>query len=106
MTVGVVLVSGMLLSLAFHGPGDAQAIWLSGAVAVAVQLTAFSLSRLAGAGNLMARMGTGMLVRFVALVVYALVVAFLLKLPDVAALVSLATFFFLSTLIEPLLIKS
>ena len=40
------------------------------------------------------------------LVAYALLVAKVLQLPLVAALVSLAAFFFLSTLIEPLLIKS
>ena len=107
LTVGVVIVAGALLSLAFRGPGDASAVWLSGIVAIVVQLAAFSLSRLVGAGNnLMARMGAGALLRLAALVAYALLVILVLKLPAVAALISLATFFFLSTVIEPLLIKS
>lgn len=106
LTIGVVVVAGALLSLLFRGPGDATAIWTSGIVAVIVQLAAFSLSRVVGAGNIMARMGTGAILRLFALVAYALIVAFVLKLPTVAALVSLAAFFFLSTLIEPLLIKS
>jgi hypothetical protein len=106
MTIGVVLVGGALLSLAFRGPGDAAAIWLSGLVAVAIQLMAFSVSAVAGRGNLMARMGSGMLIRLFGLVIYALVVVLALKLPATAALVSLATFFFFSTLIEPLLMKS
>ena len=107
LTVGVVVVAGVLLSLAFRGPGDASAVWLSGAVAIAVQLAAFSLSRVAGAGNnITARLGAGALLRLVALVAYSLLVILVLKLPAVAALVSLATFFFLSTVIEPLLIKS
>jgi len=38
-------------------------------------------------------------------VAYALLAAKVLAIPLVAALVSLAAFFFLSTLIEPLLIK-
>ncbi len=55
---------------------------------------------------MMARMGTGCsFCGSSTLVVYALLVAIVLMLPLVAALISLAAFFFLSTLIEPLLIK-
>ena len=104
-TIGVVLVVGALLSLAFRGPGDTGAIWLSAGIAVAVQLAAFSLSRLAGANNLMARMGTGALLRLLTVFVYAFLAAKVMGLPLAAALISLAAFLFLSTLIEPLLIK-
>ena len=79
LTVGVVVVVGALLSLAFRGPGDASAIWTSGVVAVLVQLAAFSLGRVVGAGNLTARIGVGALLRFLAIVTYALVVVFLVK---------------------------
>jgi hypothetical protein len=48
----------------------------------------------------------GAVLRFLVLGVYALVFVETLALPSVAALVSLAAFFFLSTLIEPLLLKS
>jgi hypothetical protein len=106
LLVGVVLVAGVLLSLIFRGAGDNAAIWLSAVVAIVVQLAAFVLGHKAGRISLVARMGTGALVRFLALVVYALLVALVFKLPAVAALVSLATFYFLSTVIEPLLIKS
>lgn len=105
-TVGVIVVVGVLLSLIFRGPGDAAAIWISAAVAVAVQLAASSLGRLAGHNNVMARMGTGAILRLLTIVVYALLVAKVIMLPLVAALVSIAAFFFLTTLIEPLLIKS
>ena len=105
-TIGVVLVVGALLSLAFRGPGDTGAIWFSAGVAVAVQLAAASLARLAGANNLMVRMGTGALLRLLTVVLYAILAAKVIGLPLVAALVSLAAFLFLSTLIEPLLIKS
>jgi hypothetical protein len=104
--VGVVIVAGAVLSFVFRGAGDATAIWSSAVVAVAVQLGAFMLSGSIGKGNLMARMGAGALLRFVALVAYALLVAFAIKLPLTAALVSLAVFFFVSTLVEPLLLKS
>lgn len=106
LTVGLALVAGALLSLVFHGPGDRSAVWLSAGVAVAVQLAAFALSHSAGRISLVARLGTGALVRFLAVVAYALLVALALKLPPVAALVSLVTFLFLSTLLEPLLIKT
>lgn len=103
---GVVVVGGLLLSLAFRGPGDSSAIWLSGAVTVVVQLAAFAVGRVAGQAGLMARMGAGALIRFVALGAYSLLVLLVLKLPPMASLVSLATFLFLSTLLDPLLIKS
>ncbi len=106
LTIGVVLVVGAALSFVFRGPSDLAAIWISGLVAVVVQLGAFSLSHIAGQGNLAARMGTGAILRLFTLVAYAMLVVFVLKLPAVAALVSLAAFFFLSTLIEPLLTKS
>lgn len=103
--VGVIVVVGALLALAFHGPGEVMAIGISGILALGVQLAAFFIGRLAGAHNLMARMGTGALLRLLTLVVYALLAAKVFMLPLVAALISLAAFFFLSTLIEPLLIK-
>ena len=106
VVVGVVVVGGLLMSLAFHGPGDSTAIWTSGAVAVVVQLAAFAVGRRAGQAGLMARMGAGALVRFVGLIAYALIATLALKLPAVAALVSLANFLFISALLDPLLIKS
>src|SRR5258708_14512901 len=95
MTIGVVLVVGAALAFVFRGPNDLTAISISGLVAVAIQFAAFSLSRAAG-GNLMARMGIGAILRLFTMVAYALIVVFVLKLPAVAALVSLAAFFFLS----------
>jgi hypothetical protein len=102
---GVVLLVGGLLAAIFRRPGDLRAIGISGVVALVVQCTAFSLSRMVGAGNLAARLGAGALLRFLALAIYAVLVVFVLKLPATAALISLATFFFVSTVIEPLLIK-
>jgi len=104
--IAVVLVVGALLSFAFHGPGDSVAIWVSAVVAIVVQLIAFAVGQSAGRVGLTARMGAGALVRFLALVIYAVLVALVFKLPVTAALISLFLFFFLSTLIEPLLIRS
>ena len=104
--IALVLVVGALLTLAFHGPGDSQAIWTSAVVAIVVQLIAFAVGQSVGKVGLQARMGAGALVRFLALVFYAFLVGLVLKLPVAAALISLFLFFFLSTLIEPLLIRS
>lgn len=105
-TTGAMLVVGALLALAFRGPGEFAAICLSAAVAFAVQMLAFPLSRMAGVNNVMARMGTGALLRLFTMVIYALLTAKIGTVPLTAALFSLAAFFFLSTLIEPLLIKT
>lgn len=104
-TLGVTLAAGALLSLMFRGPGDFAAICLSAAIAFAVQVLAFPLSRMAGVNNVMARMGTGAILRLFTVIIYAIVAVKLLTIPLAAALFSLAAFFFLSTLIEPLLIK-
>jgi hypothetical protein len=104
--VGLLVVGGFLMSLAFRGPGDATAIAVSAAVALVVQVGAAMLGGAVGKANVQARMGAGALIRFLALIAYALLVAFAIKLPLNAALISLAVFFFVTTLIEPLLIKS
>ena len=102
--VSVALV-GWLLTLGFHGPGDAAAIRLSAIVAIVVQLVAFAVTAAIAQRHLIAGWGAGSLLRFLALVVYALLAVKVLGLPPVAALVSLATFLFLSTLIEPLFLR-
>jgi hypothetical protein len=104
ITVVAIVGAAVLLSLIFKGAGDAAAVWTSAAVALGVQLLAFALgARVGGKTNVVAKMGTGFLVRFLALVVYAVLVATVLKLPLAAALVSIAAMFFLTTIIEPLI---
>lgn len=106
--IAVLAITGALLSLLFRGPGDELAVWVTAAVALLVQLGASALGRLVARGPAgpTARMGVGMLVRFLALVVYALLVALVFKMRIVAALISMAAFFFLTTLVEPLLMRS
>ena len=55
--------------------------------------------------NLIAGWGAGTLLRFLTLVVYAVIVAKVLTVPLAPALVSMAALFFLTTLVEPLLLK-
>ncbi len=74
-------------------------------MALVVQLAAFAVTKLLAARHLVAGWGIGSLLRFLTLVVYALVAVKVLGVAEVAALVSLATFLFISTLIEPLFLK-
>ena len=106
LVVAVAGLGGAILSLAFRGPGDRSAVWVSAGVAVVLQLAAFAVARAAGHDGLMARMGAGALVRFAGLIAYALLVALALRVPPVAALVTLAALLFASSLLEPLLIRS
>jgi hypothetical protein len=101
----MIVALGWLLTLAFPGPQDAAAIRLSAAVAVVVQLVAFAVTSMLARRHLIAGWGAGSLLRFMTLVVYALLAVKVLGVAPVAALVSLATFLFLSTLIEPLFLR-
>jgi hypothetical protein len=100
-----IALAGWLLTLAFSGPRDATAIRLSALVALAVQLAAFAVTKMVAARHLVAGWGAGSLIRFLALGLYALLAVKVLGLAPVAALVSLATFLFISTLIEPFFLK-
>jgi hypothetical protein len=71
-----------------------------------VQLFSFTVARAWTATNVVAGWGMGMLIRFIVLAIYAFLSSRVLGLPVAAALVSLAAFFFVSTLLEPVLLKS
>lgn len=105
VSAAVIAVTAWLIALVFTGAGDARAIRVSALVAFAVQLAAFAIARVSSGRNVIAGWGAGVLLRFVVLAIYALVIVRAFALPSGAALVSLAAFFFLSTLIEPLLLK-
>lgn len=108
LTLGIVALVGALLSaVAFGGEAARHAIVVSAGVAVVVQMFAFAILRLVARDprNAIAGWGVGALLRMVTLVVYGLVVVKALGLAPVAALVSLATFFFLSMLVEPLVLN-
>ncbi|MGH7633331.1 MAG: hypothetical protein ACRENC_06345 [Gemmatimonadaceae bacterium] len=102
----LIALAGWLLTLAFPTASDQHAIVVSAVVAYVVQLVSFAIARAWAATNVIAVWGLGMLFRFVVLAIYALLGARVLGLPLAAALVSLAAFFFVSTLLEPVLLKS
>ena len=105
VTAAIVAAAGALLALVYPGGAERHAIWVSAWVAFGVQLFAFSIARLTLRSNVVAGWGLGAVLRMAALAVYAFVVVNALGLVSGAALISLATFFFLTTLIEPLLLN-
>lgn len=104
-TVVVVLALAFALTLVMKDPAVAHAMWMSAAVAVAVQLAAFGLTRATQPANVIAGWGAGMIIRLAALAVYGLLGVKALGLPMGPALLSLAAFFFVTTLIEPVFLK-
>ena len=105
-SLALIVAAAWVMTFIYESPDAVRAIWTSAAVAFTVQVIAFAIVKLSAKTNVIAGWGIGSIVRFLVLGVYALVFVKALGLPSGAALVSLATFFFLSTLIEPLLLKS
>jgi hypothetical protein len=104
IAAGLTAVTGAIMTIVWSTPAEEKAIWLSAAIAFVVQMLAFGVASLVRRDQAIVGWGLGALMRLVALSVYALVFVKALGLPATAALVSLATFFFLSTLVEPLLL--
>ena len=102
----LIAISAVALALAFDGPSERRAILVSAALAFVVQLTAFAAIGLASADNVMTGWGIGVLARFLVLVAYAFLVVQSIGLAPAAALISLVTFFFLCTLVEPLVLRT
>ncbi|HEX6252104.1 MAG TPA: hypothetical protein VFZ56_11775, partial [Gemmatimonadaceae bacterium] len=101
VSAGVIVTAGALLLLVFPGRPSTVAIALSAAVALLVQLVAFTILRRTRDSGVLVGWGLGSILRLGTLAVYALVVIQLLGLPATPALVSLATFLFATMILEP-----
>ena len=106
--VACVVVIGLaagIFTAVFGTAPERQAIWVSALVALVVQLAAFALARsMVEGGHGIAGWGLGAVICLVTLVVYGFA-SRALGLPSNAALLSLATYFFLTELIEPPLLN-
>lgn len=102
----VIAVAGVLFGLAYRDGAGRHAIVASAVLAWVAQAMAFTIAWRLRTWNVMAAWTLGMLLRLVVLMVYGLVGVRALSLPPEAALVSMAVFFFLSTLIEPWFLRS
>ncbi len=105
--VSLLLIVGLawLLTRLWPSPLEQQAIWFSAGIALAIQVVGFFFVRIFMPANMIAGWGAGMLLRFVTLVLHALVGTKVMGYPPAPALLSLAAFFFVSTLIEPVFLK-
>ena len=98
-------VLGGLFALLLRAPADRHAVLVSGVVAFAVQVAAFAAVRAAGRERLLAAWGAAGGLRLLTLIVYGLVAVRAYALPPTAALLSLAAFLFVTTLVETTLIS-
>jgi hypothetical protein len=105
-SLALIAAAAGVMVLLYQAPDAARAVWTSAAIAFAVQVIAFAIVKLSAKTNVMAGWGIGAIIRFLVLGLYALVIVKALGLNSSAALVSLVAFFFVSTLLEPLLLKS
>ena len=104
--VAAMAVVVALLLVVFRGPGGRRAVMVSALVTLMVQAVSFGFARLAAPGNVLKAWSAGAVLRLVTLVVYALVLIKPLGLPAVPALMSLASLFFITTVLESLLLTS
>ena len=102
VSVLLVAAAAWAFGLACRSAADHRAIAVSAALAVVVQCVTYAIVRRMARENVMAGWGLGVILRFLVLGVYALVVVKAYGLPSGTAMLSLAAFFFLSTLVEPL----
>jgi hypothetical protein len=105
-SAAIIAVAALVLALVFSGPDEPRAVWTSAVFALVVQVGSFILARRLGRRQMMLGWGAAAGLRFVSLVVYAVVVAKVVGLPIAPALIGLATFFFLTSLIEPLFLRT
>ena len=104
--LSVMVGSTALLLLLFGTSQGRRAVEVSAVIALVVQTLSFVMVRNAPPQKVFVAWGASATLRFLALVVYGFVLLEPLHLPPVPALVSLATLFFITTVLESLLFTS
>ena len=100
-SVVLIVMAGAVLTGIYGSSADRRAIWASAVIGLVIQLIAFAIARLmAGTGNGVAGWALGAVICITALIIYGFV-SRALGLPSGTAMLSLATYFFLTELIEP-----
>ena len=98
--VVVIGLSGGVLTAVFETGPARSAVWVSAGVALVVQMVAFGIARiLANGGNAIAGWGLGAVICLLSLVIYGFA-SRAIGLPLSASLLSLATYYSLTELIE------
>jgi len=103
----IIIATWAIGVLLFTETAVRRALTITAALAFTVQLVAFSIARvMARRKNVIAGWGIGVALRFGVLAIFALVAVPRLNLPLSASLLGLAMFLFVTTLIEPLFLKT
>ncbi|MHB1223504.1 MAG: hypothetical protein ACYC2G_05580 [Gemmatimonadaceae bacterium] len=105
ISLAILAVGCWIFGVVYPGPTARRAVYISAAISFVVQIVGFLAARYTRGTNPFAGWGMAMLLRFATLAIYGFLVVERLGLPSAAALLSLATFFFVSTLVEPPLLK-
>jgi hypothetical protein len=110
-SAGLIGAAWLLLASVFPEPEAGRALATSAGLAFLVQLLGFviarKLSRRVGSGgrDVMIGWGLGSILRLLTLFIYGLAVVKPTGMPMTPALVSLALFFFVTMLVEPILLQ-
>ena len=109
VSAALIVIATVVLRMYFRTAVEHRAMLISAGLAFAVQLGAYALLRpgrsgRGGPGGLLIRWAIGAVLRLFVLVLYAPLARVMFLSLD-AALVSLATFFFMTMMAEPLLLE-
>jgi hypothetical protein len=105
ITIAICCGGAWAITLVVPGPDVARAVWTSAVIVMIVQPLAFQLVRLMGPLNVIAGWGLGSMLRGIVLVIFGFFGVKALGLSMEPALLSMAGFFFVSTVIEPVFLK-
>lgn len=105
-SVVLIGLAGAVLWMAYTFEAGRRAVTVAAVVALVVQGITWGIIRRMGPAQVMAAWGAGALVRAVALVAFAVLGPRVAGLPLEPAAISLAVFLFVTTLVEPLFLKS
>jgi hypothetical protein len=105
VTMVVAFGGAWVITLAVPGQDVSRSVWASAVTVVIVQALAFSLVRMMQPLNVIAGWGLGMMLRAAVLVAFGFFGVKALGLSMEPALLSMAGFFFVSTVIEPVFLK-
>ena len=105
VTIAVCCGGAWGITLAVPGQDISRAVWTSAVIVMIVQPLAFQLARMMGPQNVIAAWGLGSMLRGIVLIVFGLFGVKAMGLSMEPALLSMAGFFFVSTVIEPVFLK-
>ena len=101
----IAAIAVVLMRLVWTDDAAGRAIQASGWLAAGVQVVTFAIAKLVARENVIAGWGLGVLLRFAVVAFWAFLGIGALGLAETPALMSLVTFFFASTLIEPIFLN-